>query len=457
MIRFSYLLGVVFSLCSGAALTSAPGSQAVDSQAIASRALDRVVAVINDSIVTESQLTQQMRLAHEAQPETSENPPHDSNVIRRIVLNRMIDIELQRQKAELLGITVSEAELDQVIQLIAKENQLSIEELRQKVEKLGMTWNHYRQQLYQDRRVSKLQREVIAPQITINDQDIQQAQLPFSEQHVSPHSMQYHIEYLQIPITPNAAWNIIKANRKRADIALKQAQAGASFSGLVAASETNGEIAPWKTRDLGWRSLKALPDAFSHALQTLKPGKIAGPVRVPNGFFLIRLVATRKEPSVTQPIGQMIRARHILLKTSPLLDDETIQKRLSMIREHCLSPESFAQQAQEHSEDPVSVDQGGDIGWVLPDTLDPEFEAQIKQLSPGQTSLPFKTHFGWHIAQLIAHKPFTAEDPEWQRQQMIREIGQKKIATAQEQWLHDLRTQAYIRILDTESLPDESA
>ena len=96
-----------------------------------------------------------------------------------------------------------------------------------------------------------------------------------------------------------------------------------------------------------------------------------------------------------------------------------------------------------NSEDPGSAVDGGDLGWSGPGTFAPEFEQAIAPLKDNEISEPFKTQFGWHIAQMLGHRRIDNSD-ELRRRQAMEAIRASKADEATELWLRQMRDEAYV-------------
>ncbi|HMQ12131.1 MAG TPA: peptidylprolyl isomerase, partial [Candidatus Competibacter phosphatis] len=138
-------------------------------------------------------------------------------------------------------------------------------------------------------------------------------------------------------------------------------------------------------------------------------------------------------------------ARHILLKTSPQLSDDEARQRLTQLRQRIQSGEDFAVVARANSEDTPSAERGGDLGWVTPGMLVPQFEQAMNELQPGEISAPFKTPFGWHIVQVQERRQGPAST-ETERARVREALLRRR---ADEEWeltLRRLREEAYVEI-----------
>jgi len=99
------------------------------------------------------------------------------------------------------------------------------------------------------------------------------------------------------------------------------------------------------------------------------------------------------------------RAAHILLTADDGQDDAALQARAEELRQQLAEGADFAALAEQFSDDPVSAEQGGDLGWIEPDVMMPEFEQALFALEPGEISEPVQTEFGWHLIRLTDVEP----------------------------------------------------
>jgi peptidyl-prolyl cis-trans isomerase SurA len=195
---------------------------------------------------------------------------------------------------------------------------------------------------------------------------------------------------------------------------------------------------------LGWRKAGQLPELFVAALKTLRPGAVSEVLRSPNGFHLLKLNAKRGDVEA-QSVMQT-RARHILLKPSEILSAEEAKNKLLQLRERVDNGEDFALLARAHSEDTGSASQGGDLGWVSPGQMVPDFEKAMNALKPGALSAPVKSPFGWHLIQVQERREQDVSG-ERLRAAARQQIHARKADERYEQWVRQLRDEAYVEIL----------
>lgn len=406
----------------------------------AAETLDRIVAVVNTKVITQQQLSEQIKLTR--QQWQAENKPITSEAqLREQTLNHMIDTELQLQLAASAGMKVDEAGLDKTIAGIANRNSLTVEQLRSHLEQANIPYAKYRQQIRNQLIIARLQQDEVGQKITVTPQEITDrlAHMPKSR----PEKTSYHVEDLLIPLPDNPSAQTIATAQKTALSVLQQAKTGRSFQQLVEQSK-NDSLA-LSGGDLGWRPLNELPDTFQSSVQSLNVGEIAGPIQAQNGFHLLRLIEVRGVNTGSRKVTST-RVRHILIKTSPLVNNKQAEQRLRELRAEILRGGSFADLAKHYSQDPGSAFKGGDLGWTLPGTFDPTFEAQENKLARNQISLPFQTQFGWHIVQVLGRTEKQQNTQSLSREQATQLVFQKKFQHALANWLQQVRRQSYVKI-----------
>lgn len=101
------------------------------------------------------------------------------------------------------------------------------------------------------------------------------------------------------------------------------------------------------------------------------------------------------------------RARHILIVVDADTDEATAEQTINELSERIAAGEDFEALARQYSDDPVSAEQGGDLGWSGPGDFVEAFEESLFSLAVGQVSEPVRTEFGYHLIRLDEVKPGT--------------------------------------------------
>ena len=213
------------------------------------------------------------------------------------------------------------------------------------------------------------------------------------------------------------------------------AQRGATANPPTAFPVSGGE--------LGWRKADALPTLFVDIVPTMKAGEVRGPVRSPNGFHLIKLNEVQGD---TNSLVNQTLARHILITPNEIRTEEQAKALIETLHSRILGGDSFADIARQNSDDSASVVAGGDMGWANEGGMPPEFEAVISTMEIGKVSEPFRTSFGWHIAEVMERRQ-TDMSREFGRQQAENTLRNRKFEVELQNWLIEIREAAYVKII----------
>jgi peptidyl-prolyl cis-trans isomerase SurA len=402
-------------------------------------ALDRVIAVVNEGVVLQSQLDQQSALiAERLRSQGTQLPPAD--VIRQQVLERLILQEIQVQRAGRIGVQVSDEMLNEALRDVARRNSIDFEQMPQALEQQGIDYASYREEMRREIMLSMLRQRDVFPRIYVSPRELEQALEREASQ--AGVNTEYDVSHILLSLAESATSDEMAAVEKLAREIHDRAAGGEDFGQLALAySKAQSALERGK---LGWRRMGQLPQFIGDLVAKMNPGDVSEPVRTPTGFHLVRLDGTRGGDSGPVLVEQL-HARHILMRPNEVQDDATTRQRLVAIRDRILAGEDFEALASVTSEDPGSASRGGDLGWTSPGTFDPAFEEALAGLEPDQISEPFRTQFGWHIVQLLGRRTHDQSD-ELRRQRVLTALRESKVDEETELWLRRLRDEAYVEI-----------
>jgi len=241
--------------------------------------LDKVVAIINNSVLTQNQLNETTEEIKQ-QLQATNQPIPDNAVLRKKALDKAIGELLQLQVAQRANIKVSDEDVTRAINQIAKQNNFSLDQLKEALQKQGITYARYRVQIHDQMVIQQVQQQALAGKVQISKADVQaylkKAPAPNNEQ------ARYHLDDLLIPLKESATPAEVEAANNQAKELLHQARAGTPFEELAKKSVQH--------IDLQWRATQDLPEVFANAVKDLKIGEIAGPIQAPNGLHILRLI-----------------------------------------------------------------------------------------------------------------------------------------------------------------------
>lgn len=398
--------------------------------------LDRVLAIVNEDVITETELT--ARLAQTKQQLTLEKiklPAED--VLRRQLLERMVMERLQLQLAERAGIRVTDAEVDRAIENIAQSNKMNVTDFKKTLAREGLDPQSHATGVRTQMIIRQLLDREINSRINVSESEV----ASFLEVNPQGGDSEYNVSHIFLPLPESASSETIQAGRKRADDIHQQIKNGANFEQL-AVSHSQGEGA-MTGGSLGWKKTGQLPELFVGALKNVAPGNISEVLRGPNGFHILKLNDRR---GGTHVAVSQTHVRHILLRRSEIQSLAEARAKLMQLRDRIVQGDDFAVLARSHSEDTVSAASGGDLGWVNPGQLLPEFERAMDALKPGEVSQVIRTSFGDHLIQVMARRNQDVSEDRLlatARQQ----IHTRKAGERYEQWVRQLRDEAYVEYL----------
>ena len=421
-------LAAALALLACAVLPPRPASAAVEP-------IERIVAVVNDDVVLESELRNRLRtVVAQLRVRATRLPPEP--VLRRQVLERLILERLQLQLAERLGIRVDDETLNRAIRDIARRNGMDLEAFRAALERDGFSFERFREDIRSEMIIAQLQRQQVASRVTVSDREVEE----FLSSAQAQARRAYRVAHILIAVPEAASPEQIAAARREAEAVAARARAGEDFAALAAA-HSDGQKA-LEGGDLGWRRADELPSVFADVVPRLKPGEVSGVIRSPSGFHIVKLLEVRgDEPQVVE----QLRLRQILLRPGELLSEDEARLRLERLRERVLAGEPFETLARAHSDDAASAARGGDMGWLSPSELPPQVAEAVRGLAPGEVSPPFRTPAGWHLVQLVERR--RSDDTEaYRRARARRLLQQRKVEERLQLWLRQLRDEAYVEL-----------
>ena len=397
--------------------------------------LDRIAAVVDEDVILQSELDRALNnvIAQYANRQ-DQLPPRD--VLQRQVLERLILVRLQTARAAETGLRVSDEEIDTAISNIATQNKLTPDQLRQQLARDGMSYDDFRGSLRDELLTQRLRQRFAQTRISVSEAEVDAALSTQSGE-------QYHLAHILIALPDGATPEQIATGQQKVD-GVKALLDKGELQFAAAAVRYSDSPNALEGGDLGWRSLDEIPAAFANTIRTLQKGQVIGPVRGPSGFQLLQLVDTRAADQATAQGVTQYQARHILVRSTGD-DDAKAKARIDTLHARVVGGADFAEVAKDSSDDAISKDKGGDLGWFTQDQFGPEFGAQIAGLKDGEVSAPFKTQAGWHIVQREATRQASATDDN-RRAQTRESIGQRKLEDEWNRYLREMRGEAYVDI-----------
>ena len=399
------------------------------------RPLDRVVSIVDTDVIMQSQLDQRVREVQQTIAKRGDSLPPE-HVLGQQVLERLIIENIQLQIGDRSGIRITDEELNQAVGTIAQRNNLSMEQFRDALERDGLSYEDAREQIRREMIISRVRQRRVAERIQVSDQEVEN--FLASESGKMQLSVEYRLANILIRVPDAASATEIQAAERRAQELYQQLQQGADFAQLAIASSASDTAL--EGGNMGWRKAAQLPTPFDSLIGALSVGETSEPIRTPGGFILIKLL--EKRGGETQ-VRDEVHVRHVLIKPSEIRSEAETKRLAERVYERIMAGEDFAELAKDFSEDPGSALNGGDLNWIDPNALVPEFRAVMAQTESGEVSKPFKSAFGWHVLQVMGRRA-TDGSEQFRKQQALSVLRNRKYEDELQAWLRQIRDEAYV-------------
>ncbi|HTQ36397.1 MAG TPA: peptidylprolyl isomerase, partial [Steroidobacteraceae bacterium] len=422
------------------AATAAPAAAPADTPATAptpppGELLDKVVAIVNDGIVTQGQLDDATASALAKLKQNGTKAPPD-DVLRSQVLDYLVMQELQLQHAKSAGITVPDEQLNTYISNIAKEHKLTLSQLPDAIAAQGGDYASWRDERRNEILLDLLHEREVVSHISITPRELDQFMERIKKQ--PGENDEYDVSDILIALPSEATQAQVDEVGKKAQQVYERVTRE-DFA-QVAVADSNAPTA-LQGGELGWRKGPDLPSCCAEAIVALKPGEISRPIATSNGFHIVKLNGVRLAEG--DPVQDQVHVRHILIKPDALQDDATVRLKLAGVRQRILNGEDFAVFASSMSQDSGSAVNGGELDWASPSSFVGPFADTVASLKDGEISEPFKTQFGWHIVQLLGRRRIDVTEDNL-RDRAFQQLRKSKDDEETETWLREMRDEAYI-------------
>jgi len=407
-------------------------------EVVYAQSLDRVIAVINDDVITQLELDNRLAgLDAEMKTKGDEMPPR--NVLRKQMLQRMIDDKLQLQAAKRFGLSVNEGALNEAVMTVAQNNKLTLRQLRDALAAEGIPYALFRDGIKTQMLINQIYTRRIRNRVRVTDEELDGY---IANGGGKADAREYDISHILIRVAEDAGVEKVDSARNKAKSIVSSLQRGMDFA--EAAAKYSDAPDAEKGGGLGWRTPDQLPELFTEALSKIDVGRSTNVLQSPNGFHILHINdAKGRNASAVQ----QTQVRHILIRTDEFLSQSEAENRIEQLRERVLNGEDFAQMARVHSADPISATKGGELGWVMPGELTGSFEDAMNKLDIGELSESVLSPFGLHLIQVLDRREQNM-GKEVTRGRARAQLVAEKSKESYEEWLRRLRDESYVEILD---------
>ncbi len=416
----------------------APCAASADELSTSGDMLDGIAAIVNDGVVLKSELNIQTEtISKRATDQGIPLPP--TNVLREQVLESLVMKQIQLQRAERIGIQVSDQMLNGTIASVAEQNGREFEEMPEILAADGISYAVYRRELRDQLILDQLKRIDVVGRISVAPREIEQC-LEDLEDNVVANS-EYNLSQIFISVADTKTAEDYAESETEANFVHTQLLNGSSFAEMaIRYSDRENAL---DGGGLGWRKGDQLPTIFADVVGSMSAGDFSEPIRAVSGYHLVKVndlrgVSQRSEVEQT-------KIRHILITPDQIIDDATAQQQLKEAIVQIISGDDFGEVAKLLSDDPGSVNEGGEMGWSSPGAFVPEFEEVVNKAKIGEISEPFRTRFGWHIVEVMERRTFDNTE-EIKESNCVQRVRNGKMEEETELWMRRIRDEAFVDI-----------
>ena len=419
-------VAVLFALC----------AVAVPAAAESARQLDRVVALVDEDVVLESELLERVRLIR-AQLQAAGREVPGNDVLVNQVIERLVVESIQLQMAERGGIVIADDALTRAIQGIAQQNRMTLDQFLAQLTKDGLAYPAFREQVRREMMINSMQQRRVAPRVFVGEQEVDNFLNTNLGKLITGDD--YKVGHILLATPDGASAEAIAAAEAKARELHAQLQAGADFCAISVANSAASNALD--CGDLGWRKAPQLPSLFAEQVAALTAGALLEPIRSAAGFHIVKLQDRR---GATEQ-AQETHVRHILVRPSEIRSEAEAQQRALDVLRRLEAGEDFCAVSSQFSEDPGRALICGDMGWSRPDDFVPEFAAEMLKTAEKGRSGVFKTQFGFHVLEVLErrNRDFTDEN---RKQLALRYIRSQRYDEELENFLAQIREDAFVEV-----------
>lgn len=413
------------------------GANAQNQPANESQPVDRIVAVVNDEVITLHELNARLDFAV-AQLQKQGTPLPPRGELERQMLDRLIMDKVQLQHARDSGMRIDDSQLEQALQRIAANNKMSLAKFRDALQKDGIAFAKFREDIREEMTIARVREREVNDKIVISEGEIDN--YLSGDSTAGNSAEEYEVAHILLRAPESASPEQIQKLKVKAEQVYERAKQGEDFAQLAATYSDAPDAL--KGGGLGVRPLNRLPALFAEVVVKLKDGEVGPLLRSPNGFHLVKLVAKRGGAAL--PPVEQTHVRHILIKVNEVVSETEARHKLEGLYDRIKHGEKFEELAKLYSQD-GSASKGGDLGWIYPGDTVPDFERAMNALKPGELSQPIQSPFGFHLIEVFERRvqDVSADRQRAAARQILRE---RKMDEAYQDWLRQIRDRAYVEL-----------
>lgn len=399
---------------------------------------DRILAIVGNDIILESDLQYQLQLYARNNQLTSVSP-----IIAQQVFQQMLTEKIILAKAEQDSIEVKDEEVNRELDYRIKSiiDQVGSEQRIQEVYgmplvKIKLTM---KDDLIKKMKSDKLKRKKFSGQVKTSDKEVRDFFVQFKDS-IPAATEEFELYHIFISRKLTDSEKLIA--KEKAQIILDSVKSGIDF-GELAKRNSDDKGSAINGGDLGFAKKGVFVKEFEEALFTLNVGEVSNVVETEYGYHIIKL---------NEKKGEQYRGQHILVafKKYESSDFETISY-LNKIKDSIANNKiTFENAAKLYSQDPETASKGGYSGFVPVEKLDSNYVSELRKLAFNEISKPIRVgndeNYGYEIVKVISINPphkLTLES-DFERIKKIAEVYKEN--KHYQEWIEELKKSIYVDI-----------
>ncbi|MDV2078523.1 peptidylprolyl isomerase [Marinobacter xestospongiae] len=409
--------------------------------------LDRVIAIVDDGVILQSELDARVQTVISRLSAQGTTLPPRSLLAQR-VLDQLITDSIQLQRADRMGMRISDNELNETIRNIAQGNNLTLAQFEQQLTAEGLTYAQAREQIRQEMLVSRVQQRSVGNRIRVTDREVENYLA--AEEARGGNVTEYELAHILVAVDNFNDQAAARQARDKAERLVKEIRNGRDFrSAAVAESDASNALDGGL---MGWRPENQLPSLLADVVPGLALQEPSEVLQSGSGFHIVMVLDKRGGAQLVE----QAKVRHILVRASETLTEAQAEQKIRELYRELQQGADFAELAREYSDDPVSGSDGGNLGWVSRGQMVPAFEQAMLAADIGELKGPIRSQFGWHILQVEDRRQKDVSD-ELQENSARQAIYRRKFEVELQSWLREIRDEAFVeKKLDSDDNGDNA-
>jgi peptidyl-prolyl cis-trans isomerase SurA len=400
-----------------------------------SEIIDRIVAVVDDEAIFESEVDQAVRQYFFQKGQTSVTPAERDDAFKN-AMESLINDKLVIAQAGRLGIDVPFSEVEAQVKKAIDENVKTLggdEQFKRQLDAEGLTTEELKKLYRTQIRNRMLVERVLRKDLTQERRDATDAELlAYYEETKERLPKRPEVAHLKtIFLGFDTSTGSTGQARQKIEALRARIAAGEKFEDVAKAEsdDPSGALGG----DLGFVRVQDLREpAFAKAAGSLVIGQLSEPVLTVYGYHLIEVTDKRDDT------GE-VRLRHILVRSEPTDNDvEEVFASATKIHADLVAGAPFDSLAARYNTDPAA-DKVGDLGWLRVEELPDFFQEVLTNLKPGDVSQVLRESTGFRIVKLVERDSPRPYDYAEIKEDLKRLYEQERFGKSYETYVQELR------------------